>query len=220
MHCVPFSLKDLNIFAIGGFLLVYQYSRLKDIELSTTGEDLKEILGSNDDLLVTEALLLSDGSIVPALDIRSTTRDFATWFSSESLHNRPHDEIVTALVSRVSVILSAQFRQIIASPLDDRLGQNFRILAQTSSALYDLDNGRYAGYTVFQLARLRSYAGSQVLCYLERALSARAIEGASLEVLQSLFLVLAGAIISIGCMESLHVLDVVSHSRPNCNFRF
>lgn len=216
MHCIPFSLKDLDIFAIGGFCLVYRCSRLIELELPVSKERFTAILPTDDNFLTEMVRLIWGGKkSLGSLDNLSTARDFATWISNEPLHET---ETNNALVIRAKVISSAEFHEMIASTLGKGLGQNLRILAETSTLIWYWGLEFPAGYSMAKVAELRSYAGKQMLSYLERALSARSMEDAGLERLQSLFLVLAGVIRSIGFMESWQVPKVVSHfsqSRPN-----
>ena len=79
------------------------------------------------------------------------------------------------------------------------MSQNFRLLVETSSALYNRGlQQEYAGYNAIELWRIRSFAGDKVLEGLQRVLNNKALSYASLFELKALFLILFGTIVSVG----------------------
>ena len=68
----------------------------------------------------------------------------------------------------------------------------------------------YLNYSSFDLWKIRSFAGSQVLLGLENALKNSQLAKASADVLKALFLVLLGAIISVGYSNMVSKSNEVS----------
>ncbi len=97
--------------------------------------------------------------------------------------------------------------------VDGNLSEALRVLIETSSILrnWGMDTS-YSHYSSSELWSIRSFAGSQVLHGLERALNLQRLALVSADVLKALFLVILGTIIAVGYSTSVSNSDEVKQS--------
>lgn len=114
--------------------------------------------------------------------------------------------------SRVWMLSSLKAECLLSTFLDGNLCKALRVLVETSSILHNwgMDTS-YSRYSSTDLWSIRSFAGSQVLRGLERALNLQRLANASADVLKALFLVLLGTVIAVGYSTSVSHLDEVYH---------
>lgn len=119
--------------------------------------------------------------------------EFGGWMSQE--HALP------ASTSRVGILSSAKFTQLVRTIADEELTRAFRLLVESSSVLYNYDGQLdiwWKDYHKDDLESIRSFAGTSVLRQLERVLSNTALVQTSLKEMKALFLILFGTIIAVG----------------------
>ncbi len=119
--------------------------------------------------------------------------EFAGWMSDK--HALP------ASTSRVGILSSAKFVQLVRTIADEDLTRTFRLLVESSSVLYNHDGQPdvcWKDYYMDDLESIRSFAGTSVLRHLERVLSNIALAETSLKEMKALFLILFGTIIAVG----------------------
>lgn len=115
--------------------------------------------------------------------------------------------------SRVWIFSSLKAESLLSAFVGGNLSKAFRVLVETSSILHiwGMDTS-YSHYSSTDLWSIRSFAGSQVLHDLERALNLQRLANASADVLKALFLVLLGTIIAVGYSTSVSASEGVNHS--------
>ena len=137
--------------------------------------------------------------------------EFAGWMSDK--HALP------ASTSRVGILSSAKFTELIRTIADEDLTRTFRLLVESSSVLYNY-NGQpdffWKDYDMDDLESIRSFAGTSVLRHLERVLSNITLAKTSLKEMKALFLILFGTIIAIGYSQPIgHNEEVSTHVWSN-----
>lgn len=137
-------------------------------------------------------------------DLDAIVFEFACWMS--------HEHALPASTSRVGILSSAKFSQLVRTIADEDLTRAFRLLVESSSVLYNHDGHLdiyWKDYYKDDLEHIRSFAGTSVLRHLERVLSNIALAEASLKEMKALFLILFGTIIAVGYSQSVgHNEDV------------
>ena len=126
-------------------------------------------------------------------DLDAMVSEFAGWMS--------HKHVLPASTSRVGILSSPKFTQLVRTIADERLTRAFRLLVESSSVLYNHDgqlNICWKNYVKDDLENIRSFAGTSVLRHLERVLSNIALAETSLKEMKALFLILFGTIIAVG----------------------
>lgn len=115
--------------------------------------------------------------------------------------------------SRVWILSSLKAENLLSTFVDGNLSKALRVLVETSSILHNwgMDTS-YSQYSSSDLWRIRSFAGSQVLHGLERAMNLQRLANASADVLSALFLVLLGTVIAVGYSTSVSHSDEVNQS--------
>ena len=214
MLCVPFSLKEMDIFALckSNDLFLIQKLILRD---SPTTKDVYDgILFRNDRFLTEKVQIFDAGRVIDSLDVKSTALDFANWISRDNSYRESSSQVAISSMSRTGVISSAPFQLLISNFLGKELSESLGILVETSSVLYNSSTEVHAGYSFADLEMLQSFSGTRVLRYLERALSDKALARASPEVLQSLFMALIGTILGISYMRDGLASSSVNLSVP------
>ena len=130
--------------------------------------------------------------------------EFAGWMS--------HKHALPASTSRVGILSSAKFTQLVRTIADEDLTRVFRLLVESSSVLYNYDGQLdiyWKDYYRDDLESIRSFAGTSVLRHLERVLSNIALAEASLKKMKALFLILFGTIIAVEYSRPVgHSLEV------------
>ena len=137
-------------------------------------------------------------------DLGSIASDCAEWVLDERV--KPGSN------SRVWILSSIDAETLLSEFVDGNLSKAVRVLVETSSILYNwgMDTS-YSHYSSSELWSLRSFAGSQVLHGLERALNVQRLAVVSADVLKALFLVILGTIIAVGYSTSVSNSDEVKH---------
>ena len=126
-------------------------------------------------------------------DLDAMVSEFAGWMS--------HKHALPASTSRVGILSSAKFTQLVCPITDEDLTRTFRLLVESSSVLYNYDGQLdiyWKDYYTDDLESIRSFAGTSVLRHLERILSNIALAEASLKEMKALFLILFGTIVAVG----------------------
>ena len=108
------------------------------------------------------------------------------------------DGIGAAPTSRVGIMSSLRFTDIVTAFLHPNLTFHFRILLKTASILYCRQQNPSEEYQPYDMFRMRSYHGTLVMQLLETVLKPSALAAASLPTLQSLFLILMGTLLAVG----------------------
>ena len=154
-----------------------------DTEYQKTLDDPINIIG--------EDVMLSFDAPVP-WELNALALDFANWISNNNTDSPPS-------TSRVGILSSQCFKQLIQGLVSDGLGMNFRVFIELSSIIYNqgskvpsVEDGS------LDLWRLQYLAGSRFLNGLEVALSPKSLAKAPAEKLKALFLLLVGAILAVG----------------------
>ena len=106
--------------------------------------------------------------------------------------------------SRVWMFSSLDVERLLSPFVDANLRKAHRVLVETSSILrnWGMDKS-YSDYSSSDLWSIRSFAGSQVLQGLERALNLQRLAKCSADVLKALFLVILGTVIAVGYSTSV-----------------
>ena len=108
-------------------------------------------------------------------------------------------QLTPTSTSRVGILSSFNITRLLSTSTPGDMSRNFRLFVETSSALYNRSFlQEYAGYNLFDLWRIRSFAGNKVLEGLQGLLNNNAHSRARLFELKALFLVLFGTIESVG----------------------
>ena len=126
-------------------------------------------------------------------DLDAMVSEFADWMS--------HEHALPPSTSRVGILSSAKFTQLVRTIADERLARAFRLLVESSSVLYNHDGQLdicWKDCNKDDLENIRSFAGTSVLRHLERVLSNMALAETSLKEMKALFLILFGTIIAVG----------------------
>lgn len=194
MSCVPFSLKEVDIYAIGnlqhycwvesqGFADGFREFTCNKIEYQKILDDPKDVIG--------EDVGLFFDAPVP-WELNALALDFADWMSNDRTDPLPP-------TSRVGILSSQRFKHLVDGFVDDGLCKNFRVFIELSSIIYN------KGFKVpsvedgsLDLWRLQYIAGSRFVRGLELALSAKSLARAPVEELKALFLLLVGAVLAVG----------------------
>ncbi len=185
MGYVPFSWKNVNIYALG--IVVYQWASALLTALDYSHKDYKTVLQSCS-VLMEEYTELHFNKLVQ-WDIDALSTDFATWMAADNVH--------PAATSRVGILSSIECQRLLHHYLDEDLCTNLRLLVKTSSLLYNRKDSPHPHYGREQLNLIRYSVGASILKSLEAALKSTALAEASKEKLKGLFLVLLGVIIAI-----------------------
>lgn len=194
MDCVPHYLKDLDIYAL---------------DFPCSQEQYDSILRTDDITLVGNARQTFDPEI--HWNLGNITADCAEWLLEERM--KPGSN------SRVWMLSSLKAECLLSTFLDGNLCKALRVLVETSSILHNwgMDTS-YSRYSSTDLWSIRSFAGSQVLRGLERALNLQRLANASADVLKALFLVLLGTVIAVGYSTSeSHLDERIESSRMTAN---
>lgn len=126
-------------------------------------------------------------------DLDAMVSEFACWMSQK--HALP------ASTSRVGILSSIKFTQLVRTLADEDLTRTFRLLVESSSVIYNYEGQPdiyWKDYYTDDLESIRSFAGTSVLRHLERVLSNIALAENSLKEMKALFLILFGTIIAVG----------------------
>ena len=146
-------------------------------------------------------------------DLGSIASDCAQWVLNGRAKPRSY--------SRVWMFSSTRAELLPSTFVDGNLSKGLRVLAETSSILRKWrTNTSYLYYSSSDLWNIRSFAGSQVLQGLERALNLQRLAKISADVLKAPFLVLLRTTIAVGYSTSVSHSDEVSqsiHLEPHCN---
>ena len=124
-------------------------------------------------------------------DLGTMASDCAEWILGKSVKPRAKNRVWT---------FSSFDAECLLSPfVDANLSKALRVLVETSSILrnWGMDTS-YSDYSSSDLWSIRSFAGSQLLQGLERALNLQRLAESSEDVLKALFLVILGTIIAVG----------------------
>lgn len=143
-------------------------------------------------------------------DVHALSADFATWMTNE-------DGLTTA-TSRVGILSDTEFQQIPQQYLADDVCMHLRLLVKISTLLYNRQEDPHPRLTPHQLIQMRSTTGIRLLQSLEAALKHTALQAASKDKLEGLFLVVVGVIIATkytsmnGHEEARHeLLRILAH---------
>ncbi|CAO1599567.1 hypothetical protein XANCAGTX0491_003289 [Xanthoria calcicola] len=143
-------------------------------------------------------------------DVHALSADFTTWMTDE-------DGLTTA-TSRVGILSDTEFQQILQQYLADDVCMHLRLLVKISTLLYNRQENPHPRLTPHQLIQMRSTIGIRLLQSLEAALKRTALQAASKDKLEGLFLVVVGVIIATkytsmnGHEEARHeLLRVLAH---------
>ncbi|KAI4109290.1 MAG: hypothetical protein LQ339_001790 [Xanthoria mediterranea] len=121
-------------------------------------------------------------------DVHALSADFTTWMTDE-------DGLTTA-TSRVGILSDTEFQQILQQYLDDDVCMHLRLLVKIFTLLYNRQEDPHPRLTPQQLIQMRSTIGIRLLQSLEAALKHTALQAASKDKLEGLFLVVVGVIIA------------------------
>ena len=185
-----------------------------NVDNPTTQEVYDAILYNNDRIVSQKVHLYDKAKAVAALDLDTTTMDFVCWMTGGAPPRKHVDQSTTTAMSRIGVLVSVQLQNSISSSIGRELSENYRVLVECSSMLHNWGIGpNHAGYSHVELRRIRSYSGTKVLKHLEGALTLTSLAQGSADTLKSLFLVLTGTIIAVGCIGTEGMLHQVRISR-------
>lgn len=160
-------------------------------------EQYDNILRANRSILAPNANRRFDPDI--HWDLGTFAADCAEWILDESVEPGSN--------SRVWMFSSLDAERLLSTFVDDNLSKALRVLVRTSSILHNWGmNTSCSHYSSSDLWSIRSFAGSQVLHGLERALNLQRLAKSPADVLKALFLVILGTVIAVGYSAS------VSHS--------
>lgn len=140
-------------------------------------------------------------------DLDAISFDFACWMT--------HEHIAPASTSRVGILSSPKFENLLDNLACQEMRRTFRLLTRSSSSLYNRGDDRgWKEHLPDDMFSIRSFAGTLLLQHLEKALSSRDLSNSSLPELKALFLILFGTVIAVGYSESF----VQTHNvRDNLN---
>ncbi len=121
--------------------------------------------------------------------LAALAKDWATW---KCQRNR------IPTVSKVGVMSSFRFQQLVNPSIGNQLGSYFGLLMHTSSVVYNPGpRESYCGYTWQDFHAIRSYAGSQVLIGLEPLFRPTNLAKATPEKMGAIFLLLFGTVLAV-----------------------
>lgn len=205
MNCVPYSLSELDVFALG----IIGLTNFDMLYLTVLDFHCKQ---QKFDIIIAGSSLILDGDVQLALNvdwnIDALCSDFANWMSDDSS--------VPASISSAGILSCLSFERVFGDMLHKDLARNVRLLVQITSFLHNHGlRATYAGYSSMDLWSIRSYAGSNVLRNLERALCAPNLSKLSENELKTLFLVLFGATLGVGYSKSVHQTEDVRILNPD-----
>ena len=205
MNPVPFSLQDVDIYAMGTLNLVYR------VKIALTSPDFPSGHPQHNVIFDLAWQFIAG-------DQRCFYEQAANWdltelalFSADWICN---EGAKPALDNRSWLYSSTHFAKLTSGLLDKNLRDAAIVLVNTSAILYDW--GRESpsqNSSTSNLWRIRSIAGTQVLLGLGIALSDKSLAEASQDELKALVLVLLGTTVASGYFSPKEKVRNVRH--PN-----
>ena len=208
MNCVQFSLIDVDIYAHGtAWLSILNTDADHEAESCIGDAGFGELPCERDSILTENSQLAFRTRM--QWDIDSISTSFVEWMNDRDPSLNP--------ISRVGVLTSYKFQNIVSDLLNKDLSRNFRLLLETASILYSHDGEtQLPNYSHIQLRHIQNAAGTRVLRLLQSALSKSVLVKFSLGTLKALFLILIGTIIAIGYSDSQSFSMGVRSNFPKC----
>lgn len=191
MACIPFSVKDLDIYALGNFNL--SIASLVNVDSGL----ISDFPCSLEKYNAIPSGIVSYGdakrTFEPQIswDLHSIASTCANWICDE-------DTNVVAN-SRVWILSSLNTQHSLSDLLGEDFSKALRLLVKISSIIYNWgDQATYSHYSSSDLWGIRTFAGSQVLRRLHATLTIHKLAKASQDELKAIFLVLFGTVIAVG----------------------
>lgn len=201
MHCVPFSIKELNVYAMG------KHPWIDDTFWALTAQANSGISDANEAIARDSLRFGAEGMSsffedAMQWDVHTLCSELILWMSD--------NDAQPGSTSLVGILSSIAFELLIFPFVGRDLSMHLRLLVELTATLYSSGGqASYAGRQPSTLWSIHAYFGSKVVQSLDVALSTASLERSSLEQLKALFLVLLATIIAIGYSKEWSPMDQV-----------
>ena len=195
MDCVPYSVKDLDIYALGLLSVSNVLIRTADSEIFSDVPYIQEVYSSS----ITNTSDFNDITggatqfFAPQIDwnLHDIASNCADWICEGAADPNSN--------SRAWMLSSVVVESLLSGILTRDLCKALRVTVGTSFIIYD--RGDYPSPNHLSSSYLwiiRAFAGSQVLRKLDAVLNTGKIAKASIDELKAIFLLLFGTVIAVG----------------------